>query len=68
MNGNTLFITNDVRQYILYLYNKDTITKALSITLYLDLCKFIEKIKIFETTGKKDNLKNFLANKRAYKS
>lgn len=58
--SNSLFETENVKQYINDLFNKQKDTKAISYTLYIELCKFIEKIKVFEVVGKKETLKNIL--------
>ena len=61
MGKNILFISDNVRDYIKLLdNNKNVSTTAMKYTLYDDLCKFIEKIKIFEIIDKKKTLKKLL--------
>ena len=64
METNILFLTNDLRDYIKNTFEKKNITTlAITFTLYQNINDFINKIKNFEITNKKNTLKNlFLHN------
>jgi hypothetical protein len=68
MEENKLFITNDVRDYIKQLYiekyinNNDVSTIALTHSLYISLCKFIENISQYNIIDKRNTLQNYLVN------
>ena len=66
--ANSLFITDEVRDYISVLYQlrvkegKDVSTSAMTYSLYSNLAAFMNKIAEYDTIDKRNTLKNYLVN------